>query len=161
MNKWENFGDINFFAYGGCLVKPHQIGEGANIDDRFKYCFDVFYLNPEFGINGDQNFTALCCIDLTDNWLDYDGMLETCGCEDKVGIPFEELVKIIDPMLLAKEMVEYYGVVEFNPVVYKGDTYIQYPYESEDFILTDEELNDWLRDIGAEEHCIDLDNIRD
>ena len=26
-NKWENLGDVNFLAYGGCLVKNHWTDE--------------------------------------------------------------------------------------------------------------------------------------
>ena len=148
--KWENMGDINFVAYGGCLVRPHF----ENPTEENKYVYDVFYLNPEVG-NENQNYAALCCIDLTDSWLDYDGMLYACGLDEYMGKSFEELVKLIDPTVLAEEMVVFHGVTNFNPSVNKKNEYLQYPSEFEDFIVTDEELNQWLKDIGAEEYCIE------
>lgn len=155
--KWENLGDINFVAYGGCLVKSHQTGEGSNVDEAFKYCFDVFYLNPEFGENGDENFAGLGTIDLTDNWLDFDGMLEVTGYDEYKGKSLEELLEIMSPELLAKEMVEYHGIQNFSPIVCKKDVVLQYPCDANDFIVTLEELNDWLHNIGADEHCVEIE----
>lgn len=147
MEKWTNLGDINFVACGGCLVKSNWENPGESL----KYCYKVFYLNPEAGNNGDQNYAAECYIDLTDSWLDYNGMLESIGCDELVGLSFDELIKKIDPMVLAKELVEYHGVANFNPEVQHKDTCIQYPSTFEDFIVTDEELTEWLKNIGAEE----------
>lgn len=147
MEKWENLGDVNFLSYGGCLVK-HNWEEP---DESLKYCYTVFYLNPEAGENGDQNYAAQCFIDLTDSWLDYDGMLQSIGCDEFVGMSFEDLIKKIDPMVLAKELIEYHGVANFSPEVQHKEVYLQYPSQFEDFIVSDEELTDWLKNIGAEE----------
>lgn len=154
MCNWINCGDINFLAYGGCLVKPHwtkeELASCENGGELLKYTYDVFYLNPEYGENGDQNYAALCCIDL--DGLNFDDMLKTCGLDEKVGKTLKELLEDgISPETLAKEMVEYDGVSNYNPSVCKNGQYIQYPGTWEDFIVSNEDLISWMKDIGAEE----------
>ena len=77
-------------------------------------------------------------------------MLQSIGCDEFVGMSFEELIKKMDPMVLAKELVEYHGVADFSPEVQHKAVYMQYPSQFEDFIVSDEELTDWLKNIGAE-----------
>lgn len=156
MTKWENLGDINFLSYGGCLVKPHfsekELSELENGGENLKLIFDVFYLNPEYGEKDDlKNYAALCCIDLTDSWIDYDGMLQFIGEDHRIGSSLEDLLKELSPQLLAKEIVEYEGVVNCNPIVVKNGRLIQYPISWTDFIISNEDLINWLKDIGAEE----------
>lgn len=153
MGNWKNLGDINFLSYGGCLVKPHwtkeELTSGKDGGELLKYGFDVFYLNPEYGENGDQNYAALCFIDL--DGLNFDDMLYQCGLDEHLGKTLQELLESgFTPEQLAKEMVEL-DVVNFNPSVYKNGQYIQYPYNWEDFIVSDEDLKKWLLDIGAKE----------
>ena len=57
----------------------------------------------------------------------------------------------MSPELLAKEMVEYEGVANFNPTVVKEGKVIQYPYSWEDYIVSDDDLVSWLKDLGASE----------
>lgn len=147
--KWINMGDINYLAYGGCLVKPHFTEKERS--ENLKYIFDVFYLNPEYGENGNQNFAALCCVDLTDSWLHWDDMLRACGYDDHIGLSFTDLIKKLSPEIMAREIVEYEGVNNFSPVVVKEDKVIQYPADWTDFIVSDSDLKEWLIDIGAEE----------
>lgn len=117
--EWVNMGDINFLAYGGCLVKPHFSEEELKDHESLENTFDVFYLNTEFGENGDENFAALCYVDLDDSWLPWADMLKCIGLDEEVGLSVEELVKKHSPMLLAKELVEYAGVQNFSPEVVK------------------------------------------
>lgn len=149
--EWINMGDINFLAYGGCLVKPHFSEEELKDHESLENTFDVFYLNTEFGENGDENFAALCYVDLDDSWLPWADMLKCIGLDEEVGLPVEELVKKHSPMLLAKELVEYAGVQNFSPEVVKNDTYNRYPYSAEDFTVSDADIVKWLRDLGAGE----------
>lgn len=149
--EWTNMGDINFLAYGGCLVKPHFSEEELKDHESLENTFDVFYLDTESGENGDENFAALCYVDLDDSWLPWADMLKCIGLDKEVGLPVEELVKKHSPMLLAKELVEYAGVQNFSPEVVKNDTYNRYPYSAEDFTVSDEDLVKWLRDLGAGE----------
>lgn len=149
MSKWMNMGDINYSAYGGCLVKPH-FDENESIEGT-AYIYDIFYLNPEYGENGDQNFAALCYVDLTDSWLHWNNMLRACGYDDYIGLSFTELIKKLSPEIMAKEIVEYEGVSNFSPVVVKEDKVIQYPADWTDFIVSDSGLKAWLINIGAEE----------
>lgn len=156
MEKWENLGDINFLAYGGCLVKSHysekELAEIKGGGDNLKLIFDVFYLNPEYGESDDlKNYAALCCVDLTDSWIDYNGLLQFIGEDNRIGSSLEDLLKDLSPKLLAKEVVEYEGVANCNPTVVKNGELIQYPTNWEDFIVSDEDLISWLKDIGAEE----------
>lgn len=149
MSKWMNMGDINYLAYGGCLVKPH-FDENESIEGT-AYIYDVFYLNTEYGENGDQNFAALCYVDLTDSWLHWDDMLRACGYDGHIGLSFADLIKKLSPEIMAKEIVEYEGVNNFSPVVVKEDKVIQYPADWTDFIVSDSDLKAWLINIGAEE----------
>lgn len=91
--EWVNMGDINFLAYGGCLVKPHFSEEELKDHESLENTFDVFYLNTEFGENGDENFAALCYVDLDDSWLPWADMLKYIGLDEEVGLSVEELVK--------------------------------------------------------------------
>lgn len=149
MNKWKNMGDINYSAYGGCLVKPH-FDENESVKGA-EYIYDVFYLNSEYGENGNQNFAALCCVDLTDSWLHWDDMLRACGYDNYIGLSFTDLIKKLSPEIMAKEIVEYEGVSNFSPVVVKEDGVIQYPFDWTDYIVSDSDLKEWLVNIGAEE----------
>lgn len=91
--EWINMGDINFLAYGGCLVKPHFSEEELKDHESLENTFDVFYLNTEFGENGDENFAALCYVDLDDSWLPWADMLKCIGLDEEVGLSVEKLVK--------------------------------------------------------------------
>lgn len=150
-NKWENLGDVNFLAYGGCLVKNHWTDEElAEVEnpELLKHTYDVFYLNPEYGNNGNENFATLCCIDLTDDFLDWDGMLYCLGQDERIGMKFQDFLNetTISPKLLAKEMVEYMGVEQFSPITFKNS---QYPSCAEDYLISDKDLEKWLQDLGA------------
>lgn len=149
-DMWENFGDINFLTYGGCLVKRHWTDEElAKIEnpELLKYTYDVFYLNTEYG-DDNQNFAALCCIDLTDDFLDWNGMLYCIGQDERIGMKLQDFLKEtnISPKLLAKEMVEYMGVDEFSPITFKNP---QYPSCIEDYLVSNKDLKKWIQDLGA------------
>lgn len=147
---WENFGDVNFLEYGGCLVKEHWTEEElASIKnpENMKHCYDVFYLNAECG---EDIYAALCCVDLTDEWLDWNGMFYTTGQEEKIGMSLKDLMEesTISPKFWAKEMVEYMGIQNFCPISFKN---AQYPEGYDEFILSKDELIEWLHGLGAEE----------
>lgn len=161
MKTWTNMGDLNFFAYGGCLVKPHFSEEERQKDETLRNTYDVFYLNPEFGESGNQNFAGLGVVDLNDEWLNYPEIMECCGYDEYAYSSFQEIYDALGPELLAKEVVEYHGIANFSPVVRKRDELLLYPSATEDYIVTDEELNDWLREIGAEEHCVVLEESKE
>lgn len=152
MEKWTNLGDINFLAYGGCLVKQHFTKEELvkqENKNQLSLIFDVFYLNPEYGESNDlKNYAALCCVDLTESWINYDDILQFIGEDDKIGLSLEELLKLISPKLLAKEVLDYYGVSNFNPIAIKDGKLIQYPSDWQDFIISDKDLNIWLKELG-------------
>ena len=142
MQKWTNHGDVDFITNGGCLVKK-------NSADASNHLYDVFYLNTEYGENGNENFAAYCFINLADKSLDWDGMFYAIGREDKAGKAFEDILNegSISPTLLAKEMVEYMGVDKCSPVAY-GGLCNEAP---EAYVISDDHLEKWLRSIGADE----------
>lgn len=146
--KWENLGDINFVAYGGCLVKPHWSDEEVKDYPSLRNTYDVFYLNPEASDDEDIYSAAMYCVDLDDLTQEQiNDMLEVTGYDEYIGKSKEELKELgLSYECLAKEMVE--GGFVDNATTYKA----QYPCELEDYLLTTSELYDWLRSIGAEEH---------
>lgn len=143
--EWTNMGDINFLAYGGCLVKPHFSEEELKDHESLENTFDVFYLNRSL----ERTVTRTLQLFLDDSWLPWADMLKYIGLDEEVGLPVEELVKKHSPMLLAKELVEYTGVQNFSPEVVKDDTCNRYPYSAEDFTVSDDDLVKWLHDLGA------------
>lgn len=143
---WKNFGGVYFLSYGGCLVRRHF----TEMPEAQELVFDVFFLSPNFGINDNVNFAALCCIDLTDSWLPWKKMLKYCGFNEDAELPVEEIVKRHDPMLLAKNMVLYAGFAKFLPSVCKNGLYNIHPSDIKDFLVSNDDLIKWLHSLGAE-----------
>ena len=111
MKEWQNYGDINFIEYGGCLVRE---------TDR-ENCFEVISLTtsiPDYeGKYKKPMIVAKCYIDLTD-WLKPDdegrkSLNISCGF-DKDYIP-QSLGK---KMSYCVDLInDYgYGMWEFDPV---------------------------------------------
>lgn len=142
---WKNFGGVYFLSYGGCLVRRHF----TEMPEAQELVFDVFFLSPNFGINGNTNFAALCCINLTSSWLPWKKMLEYCGLDEDAKLPVEELVKKHDSMLLAKNMILYAGFAKFSPSVCKNGLYNMHPSDTEDFLVSNDDLMKWLHSLGA------------
>ena len=147
---WKNFGNANYLAYGGCLVRKHFNEE----PEAQEPVFDVFYLSPNYGGDNNVNFAVLCCIDLTDSWLPWEKILKYCGFDEDAKLPVAELVKKYDPMLLAKNMVLYAGFSKFSPSVFKGDVYNDvynmHPSDIKDFLVSNDNVVRWLYNLGAE-----------
>lgn len=144
---WKNFGNANYLAYGGCLVRKH-FNEEPEVQEPV---FDVFYLSPNYGGDNNVNFAVLCCIDLTDSWLPWEKIFKCCGFDEDAKLPVAELVKKYDPMLLAKNMVLYAGFSKFSPSVFKNDvTYNMHPSDIKDFLVSNDDVMKWLHSLGAE-----------
>lgn len=144
---WKNFGNANYLAYGGCLVRKH-FNEEPEVQEPV---FDVFYLSPNYGGNNNVNFAVLCCIDLTDSWLPWEKIFKCCGFDEDAKLPVAELVKKYDPMLLAKNMILYAGFSKFSPSVFKNDvTYNMHPSDIKDFLVSNNVVMKWLHSLGAE-----------
>lgn len=103
--KWENYGDINFLTYGGCLVKA----------DDYKDCFHVLVLNTDIDTDEEEKvIVAKCFIDLSD-WLEPedDGRKKVnsfVGYEENY-IPQTEDEK----MSYCVDLINYYGLHNFDP----------------------------------------------
>lgn len=145
MARWTNYGDENYLEWGGCLVKPHWNKKELKKYPELKHQYDVFYLNTEVDGSGEMCYAALCMIDLTDDWLDYNGMLYAIGREDLKCKSFDELLEIISPELLAKELVEYHGIGNCNPTTLRT----QYPSNFHDFVFYKEDIKYWLKQLRA------------
>lgn len=147
---WKNFGNANYLAYGGCLVRKH-FNEEPEVQEPV---FDVFYLSPNYGGYNNVNFAVLCCIDLTDSWLPWEKIFKCCGFDEDAKLPVAELVKKYDPMLLAKSMVLYAGFSKFSPSVFKGDVYNDvynmHPSDIKNFLVSNDNVVRWLYNLGAE-----------
>lgn len=163
---WKNFGNANYLAYGGCLVRKHFTEE----PEVQELVFDVFYLSPNRGGNNNVNFAVLCCIDLTDSWLPWEDMLKYCGFDKDAKLPVAELVKKHDPMFLAKEMVLYVlfskervdgDFVNFSPSVFKNDAYNMHPSNIEDFLVSNDDVTKWLLHLDAENIIDELEKTED
>lgn len=155
---WKNFGNANYLAYGGCLVRKHFNEE----PEAQEPVFDVFYLSPNYGGDNNVNFAVLCCIDLTDSWLPWEKIFKCCGFDEDVKLPVAELVKKYDPMLLAKNMVLYAGFSKFSPSVFKNDvTYNMHPSDIKDFLVSNNVVMKWLHILGAENIIDELEKTED
>ena len=145
-NPWETFGNADFLSYGGCIVRRCF----ANKPKTHENVFDVFYLSPKFGEKGGNYFAAFCRIDLTTLWLPWEKMLKCCGINEDVNISVDELIKKYDPLFLAKSMVMYVGIASFSPNVYKNGVLNSHPRDIEDFMVSNENVIEWLYMLGAE-----------
>lgn len=152
---WKNFGNANYLAYGGCLVRKHFTEE----PEVQELVFDVFYLSLNRGENNNVNFAVLCCISLTSSWLPWKNMLKCCGLDKDAKLPVAELVKKHDPMFLAKDMVLYVlfskervdgDFANFSPSVFKNDAYNIYPSNITDCLVSNADVVKWLHVLGAE-----------
>lgn len=143
-NKWKNLGDINFLAYGGCLVQKNWSEADIKKCPNLTNVYQVFSLNTEAGEDGDEYSAMLCCVDLDDLTAEVvEDILDLNGLEELSNMP---LFEIMSPEQWAKEMVEC-GTGLYQPTSYKS----QYPSSWEDYILTEDELKEWLKALGAEE----------
>lgn len=144
MSKWENHGDVHFDSYGGCLVRPHWTEDELKESPLLKGQFDVFRLIPKEETGEDYNWAAMYFIDVEDfvKSEEKNDLLRFVGLEDLVDKnPYD----IMSPEIWAKEIVEA-GLVDLA-TTYKT----QYPGRPEDYQLTDNQLADYMRQIGAEE----------
>lgn len=141
--EWKNYGDINYQTNGGCLVRRSFTDDRLKKYPSLSSCYDVFFCNTEAGDHGDKIFAALCQVDIKDSWIDKDDILVAIGLEDMSGRPLEE---ILEPEQWAKEMVGYYGVQNFGGRSFKSE----YPDSFEEYLVTQEELHEWLCALGTE-----------
>lgn len=107
--EWQNYGDINFLEYGGCLVR----------EDR-KNCFEVIWLNTDItdydykGKYKKPMMIARCYIDL-DCWLrinndEKKSFNKCCGYKEDY-VPYS----LNEKMFYCTDLIGYYGIQEFEP----------------------------------------------
>ena len=144
--KWINYGDYDFLSFGGCLVRPHYNAEKLKKHPEYQNTYDVFSLNTEAGENGDQMFAAIYVVDVMEceDWKQ--DILLAIGQEDKRLLSME---KIMPMSQWAKEIVDYGGIAK--PLAnYSGKDSDNW----EDFIISEEDLKNWLRELGVEKNII-------
>lgn len=139
-DKWVNEGDVNFLVYGGSLVRHHWDEEEIKTYPTLQNQYDVFYYDP------DQGIAALCLVDLDDLSCEmFDDIKYTNGLENETANPWANC-----PERLAVEWVEYCGPGAFSNSSFKS----QYPFELEDYLISEEELEKWLNDLEVKSEVI-------
>ena len=136
MLEWENFGDVNFFEYGGVMVK-----KDPDLSDSYNF-FALFTVeNKKFAFSG-----TVC--DLHD-FIKEDVIKDLAA---DIGAPSPEFLINGNPKLCVSELVPNYGCgpFEFSPSNCRGQG--QYSMQWEDFQVNDGELVDFMSelDIPAE-----------
>ena len=104
MNKWENYGDINFIDYGGCLVKA----------DECQDCFHVLVLETEVYVGKEEQvIVANCFIDLS-VWIEDEDTKKQIN--SFVGYKEDYIPQTEDEkMSYCVDLIKYYGIHEFDP----------------------------------------------
>ena len=108
MEQWQNFGDINFIDYGGCLVKATPFRDSFKVLSLTTevYDYDGKYKKPMI--------VAYCFIDMSD-WLKPEDegrkKVNQYAGYDEGYIPQTQEEK----MSYCVDLINYYGVQEFDP----------------------------------------------
>lgn len=148
---WKNFGDVNFLEYGGCLVRPSYSSEEITKRPGLKSCFDVLNVDPEAGEEG-QIFAELHSVDVDDYANDPDKRLEVLTAIGLEGYDDDQIKQMLSDDQFAKEIV-CCGLADYV-------THYNQPYGaasgSEGCFITRNDLEDWIRNLGAAE-CVGLD----
>ena len=135
--QWKNLGDINFMAWGGRLIK-----QDADCPSNY-YVFD---LNTEAGNKGNELSAAMYYIDIDDVTLeDLREILQLCGLDtpENKAKSREQLISELTPEMVCKECIsigKYLTCTAYE---------CEYPSSWEDFIVSREQLESWMNDIGA------------
>lgn len=109
-HEWENFGDMNFMQYGGCLVKEADYPEHYN----------VLWLEPEiFDYEGKYKkpmMVAKCYVDLSD-WLNENENIDERKELNKFnGYPEDYIPESLhDKMMYCCDLIGYYGITNYDP----------------------------------------------
>lgn len=139
--NWSNFGDINFYDYGGCLVK--RTYEDTKYPELASV-FDVIQYIPE--VDDDENHVAIGIhsIDIDeikDNAELKHALLYAVGLEEHES---KEMFDIMSPENWAKELAEYRGLS------YASSPYsIYYGGSKEDFLVSKTEAVQFMRTYGV------------
>ena len=88
--KWINYGDYDFLAFGGCLVRPHYNAEKLKNHPDGKNTYDVFSLNTEAGEDNNQMSAAIYVVDVPDFECWKQDILFAIGQEDKSQLSMEK-----------------------------------------------------------------------
>lgn len=128
MNKWKILDCNDILQEGGTAVKPACSDGGLHELDNI---YDVLVVNMLPDASRSLTYAALCTVDVSDY---RDEMEEISG------------VKKL-PEYFAADIVEYYGIADFNPRAYRTPK----PEEYEDFAVSEGELKDWLTELEITE----------
>lgn len=126
--KWNNFGDVNYVEYGGCLVRPHWAPHELIDYPSLASQYDVFWSCPSEETEG-VYFAALCMVDLED--YEYDAIFQ----------------KDHDNEAFAARIVEQYGAISLGGRAYKAE----YPFTLSEAELSYSELCRWLQQLEGDE----------
>lgn len=124
MNKWKILECEDILQEGGAAVKRTDPERNS---DRY----DVLLVNMLPDSKCHSAYAVLCTVDVSDY---YDEIEEISGGEKL-------------PEYFAVDIVEYYGIASFNPRAFQTSK----PEEYEDFAVSEDELEDWLSELGITE----------
>lgn len=124
MNKWKILECKDILQEGGAAVKRTDPEENSSR-------YDVLLVNTLPDSKYQSAYAVLCTVDISDY---YDEMEEISGGEKL-------------PEYFAADIVEYYGIADFNPRAYRTPK----PEEYEDFAVSEGELKDWLTELEITE----------
>ena len=146
MNKteiWQNFGDVNFYEYGGCLVQRAHTAEEREAYPTLANMYAVIYYNPEVD-DADEGrvMIGVQTIDLDDidDGLKRD-LLYAIGEESRVDEP---MLDIMAPEMWAKELAEYRG--------YNGAMapFVMYAWDRNDYLVSKAAAVRFMRNQGVD-----------
>lgn len=106
--KWQNFGDVNFYEYGGCLVQRAHTAEEREAFPTLANMYAVILYNPEVDDEDKGRvMVGVQTVDIDDinDELKRD-LLYVIGEEARID---ESMFDIMAPEMWAKELAEYRG----------------------------------------------------
>ena len=134
--EWQNLGDVNFFDYGGIMVRRTERS------DEFEFfMLQISAEGDKYAYNGIVTY-------LEDHEADFAGIAEEFGYDSAAAIMKEA------PELCVRELLETfgYGPLEFNARNCRGTG--EYSLDTNDFKLNDEELCNFMRSVDIPEEFI-------
>lgn len=140
MNKWNNYGDVNFLDQGGCLVKK----------DEYEGCYNVISLmTPVCDYHGKYKkpcIVSRCFVDITD-WMSRKNLQEInsyAGYPDSFKPKSEE-----EKEQFAADLIGYYGIGEFDPCFPEVTKCSPYGWNFSDAIVGKAVAASFLKDCGV------------
>lgn len=98
--KYENYGDRNFFEYGRLVMKNREDPENKE--------YNIIFCDRVFDTPGDEPLynAGVVTVDINDSWIDHETVQRFAG------VSKEDIDS--NPVLYALDVLSYYGPEEFQ-----------------------------------------------